>query len=88
LGMPLEILKKIELILIKGYQRVFSLDHGYLGKIFPNLRACKFNPTCSEYGYEAVNRYGIFKGNFLTLKRVVKCNPWTVPGQYDPVPEK
>lgn len=86
--MPLEILKKIELILIKGYQKTLSLDHGYMGKLFPNLRACKFSPTCSEYGYEAVSKFGILRGNILAFKRFVRCNPWTQPGQYDPVPEK
>jgi len=88
LTMPLEILKRIELLTIKLYQKTLSLDHGYMGEIFPNLRACKFIPSCSEYGYEAVSSFGIFKGNFLAIKRVVKCNPWAQPGQYDPVPEK
>lgn len=84
LGIP----KSIELKLIRIYQRTLSLDHGYLGKIYPNTRACKFTPTCSEYGYESIQRFGVFKGNYLALKRVLRCNPWSTPGQYDPVPEK
>jgi putative membrane protein insertion efficiency factor len=84
----LNIPKEIELQLIRGYQRTLSLDHGTLGKIYPNHRVCKFTPTCSEYGYEVVDRYGIFKGNYLAIKRIFKCNPWAIPGQYDPVPEK
>jgi uncharacterized protein len=83
-----ELPKRFELLLIKGYQKTLSLDHGYLGKIYPNTRACKFNPTCSEYGYGAIERFGIFKGNYLAIKRVFRCNPWSEPGQYDPVPEK
>jgi len=84
----LELPKNLELLLIRLYQRTVSLDHGYLGKIYPNLRACKFIPTCSEYGYESVRRFGVFKGNYLAIRRFVRCNPWSKPGQYDPVPEK
>lgn len=81
-------MKKLELLLIKIYQKTLSLDHGILGKIFPNSSGCKFAPTCSEYGYLAVDRFGIIKGNVLLIKRVIKCNPWAKAGQYDPVPEK
>lgn len=86
--LPFEILLKLELLTIDLYKRTLSLDHGYLGKIYPNLRACKFTPTCSEYGYGVVKRFGIFKGNYLLIRRVVRCNPWSKPGQYDPIPEK
>jgi putative membrane protein insertion efficiency factor len=81
-------IKSIELKLIRIYQNTLSLDHGYMGKLKPNVRNCKFVPTCSEYGYSAVERFGIFKGNILTLKRVLRCNPWSNPKRYDPVPEK
>lgn len=84
----LNIPKKIELQLIKGYQKTLSLDHGLLGKIYINHRTCKFTPTCSEYGYEVVEKYGVLKGTYLAVKRIIKCNPWAIPGQYDPVPEK
>ncbi len=86
--MLLDIPKTLELLLIRIYQKTLSLDHGYLGKIYPNTRACKFTPTCSEYGYESVKSFGIMKGNYLALRRVLKCHPWATPGQYDPVPEK
>ncbi len=86
--MPLEILKWIELKIIRIYQNTLSLDHGLMGKIYPNLRACKFTPTCSEYGYGVIEKFGIFKGNYLALKRFLRCNPWTQAGQYDPIPEK
>jgi uncharacterized protein len=79
-------IRKIFLKIIKGYQSVFSFDHGLVGKIFPNTRYCKFTPTCSEYGYSAIEKYGIIKGSWLFLKRFVRCNPWTPTGQYDPVP--
>lgn len=81
-------MKKLELLLIRIYQKTLSLDHGWLGRQFPNLRACNYHPTCSEYGYTAVERFGILKGNVLLIKRVFRCTPWTEPGKYDPVPEK
>ncbi|MGI6423325.1 MAG: membrane protein insertion efficiency factor YidD [Candidatus Dojkabacteria bacterium] len=88
LKLLLEIPKRLELLLIRIYQKTVSLDHGYLGKLFPNWRSCKHIPTCSEYGYKAVERFGVLKGTYLTTKRVLKCNPWSKAGKYDPVPEK
>lgn len=41
---------------------------------------CRFVPSCSEYSYEAVKKYGVIKGLFLGLKRVLKCNPWSKKG--------
>jgi hypothetical protein len=79
-------MKKIILWIINIYQKTLSLDHGLLGKLFPNLRGCKFTPTCSEYTYESINKYGILKGGIMGIKRVGRCNPWSKPGQYDPVP--
>ena len=48
-------------------------------------RACRYTPTCSNYGIEAIQKYGPIKGFWLTLKRVLSCNPWGGSG-YDPVP--
>jgi putative membrane protein insertion efficiency factor len=79
-------LKRFVLFLIKIYQKTLSYDHGAMGKLYPNTRYCKFTPTCSEYGYEAINKHGVVKGGLLTIKRVVRCNPWAKAGQYDPVP--
>ena len=47
--------------------------------------SCRFQPTCSEYGYEAISRFGIIKGSALLLRRVLKCHPFN-PGGYDPIP--
>jgi hypothetical protein len=47
--------------------------------------ACRYTPTCSNYGIQALEKYGAFKGGWLTIKRVVSCNPWGGSG-YDPVP--
>ena len=47
--------------------------------------SCRFVPTCSQYGYEAISKHGFFKGGFLTAWRLLRCNPWSLGG-YDPVP--
>ena len=47
--------------------------------------ACRFNPTCSQYGAEAITRHGACKGGWLTLKRLARCHPWGGSGD-DPVP--
>ena len=49
--------------------------------------SCRYTPSCSEYSQEAVMRFGIFKGGWLAIKRIVSCHPWGKSG-YDPVPEK
>ncbi|CAL1520799.1 membrane protein insertion efficiency factor YidD [Chitinophaga sp. MM2321] len=46
---------------------------------------CRYTPTCSQYGLEAFKKYGIFKGGYLTIKRILSCHPWGGHG-YDPVP--
>ncbi|MDD5569561.1 MAG: membrane protein insertion efficiency factor YidD [Bacteroidales bacterium] len=71
-----EIPAKIAILLIKFYKYAIS---PYL------MPSCRYTPTCSEYGIEAVKKYGIFKGGYLTLKRFLSCNPWGGSG-YDPVP--
>jgi putative membrane protein insertion efficiency factor len=70
------LLAKLLIGLIKLYQVTLS---PYIG------RACRYTPTCSNYGIEAIQKHGPFKGFWLTLKRVLSCNPWGGSG-YDPVP--
>lgn len=70
--------------IIKLYQKTLSLDHGPLKHIFP-YGFCRFNPSCSQYGLEAIQKYGIFKGGYLTIKRIIRCNPFN-KGGHDPVP--
>lgn len=71
-------MKKIILLLIRFYQKYISI---FLGK------NCRFIPTCSAYTYEAIERFGVLKGGFLGIKRILKCHPWH-PGGFDPVPKK
>lgn len=77
-------MKKIMLKLIKIYQKTFSKDTGWLA-FFYSERTCRFYPTCSQYTYEAIEKFGVVKGSFLGLKRIVRCHPWN-PGGIDKVP--
>lgn len=69
--------------MIRLYQKTLSFDHGPLKFMYPH-GFCRFQPSCSEYGIQAITKYGIFKGGYLTVKRVFKCNPFN-KGGYDPV---
>ncbi|OGY45884.1 MAG: membrane protein insertion efficiency factor YidD [Candidatus Buchananbacteria bacterium RIFCSPHIGHO2_01_FULL_44_11] len=69
--------------LIRLYQKTLSFDHGFLRRFFPN-GYCRFHPTCSEYGYQAVAKYGIWRGGFKALGRVLRCNPFNAGG-HDPL---
>jgi putative membrane protein insertion efficiency factor len=80
--------KRLLLKLIVWYQENLSLDHGKRGKKYPNYRVCRFYPSCSEYSYTAIKRFGVIKGGGMSIKRIVKCNPMTPMGTYDPVPER
>lgn len=76
-----ELVKKILIaplvFLIKFYQICISPLKGG--------PTCRFTPTCSQYALEALRKYGLFKGGWLALKRIVRCHPWGGSG-YDPVP--
>jgi putative membrane protein insertion efficiency factor len=64
------------IFMIRIYQNTLSL-------ILPS--SCRFTPSCSQYGVEALKKHGALKGGWLTLKRISRCHPWGGSG-YDPVP--
>ena len=70
-------MKYLALGLIRLYQKAIS-------PLTPP--SCRFEPTCSHYGYEAINKYGFFRGGWLTIKRVGRCHPFYTGNLYDPVP--
>lgn len=68
---------------IKLYQKTLSFDHGPLKHYYPH-GFCRFHPTCSQYGVESIQKYGIIKGGLKTIWRIIRCNPWNKGGN-DPV---
>lgn len=62
---------------------VIRLYQQTLSRMMPP--SCRFEPSCSAYGYEAIHKYGAIKGGWLAVKRVARCHPFN-PGGYDPVP--
>lgn len=77
-------MKKMILSLIRFYQKTFSPDHGTLGRAVLG-GACRFEPTCSEYTYQSVQKYGSWRGLGLGLRRILRCHP-LAKGGFDPVP--
>ena len=71
------LMKKILLSLIRFYQRSIS----------PNRPpCCRFTPTCSNYAYQAITKYGALKGGWLAIRRLLRCNPFYKGDYFDPVP--
>ena len=69
-------MKQVFLFAIRGYQRAIS----------PGLPpACRYEPSCSNYWYEAIDKYGALKGSWLLVRRIARCHPLHSPG-FDPVP--
>jgi len=68
---------------IRLYQKTLSFDHGFFSFLFPN-GFCRFHPTCSEYGYAAIEKYGIWRGGGKAFWRVLRCNPFS-KGGLDPL---
>ncbi|MCB0217504.1 MAG: membrane protein insertion efficiency factor YidD [Caldilineae bacterium] len=69
-------MRRLALLLIRIYQRSIS-------RVLPST--CRFEPSCSEYGFQAIEKHGLVRGGWLTLRRIGRCHPFN-PGGYDPVP--
>lgn len=70
-------MKRLFLYLIRFYQK-------YISPAFPPC--CRYTPTCSQYAYEAISRYGALRGGWLALRRLLRCHPFHKGDFYDPVP--
>lgn len=80
-------MKALYKVLCKAIQWIFLLLIAFYQSCISPLTpaACRYTPTCSQYAKEAITKHGPFKGGWLALKRILRCNPWGGSG-YDPVP--
>ena len=69
-------IKALFILLIRVYQRLIS-------PLLPP--SCRFTPSCSHYGIEALQKHGLIRGSYLTINRIARCHPWS-KGGHDPVP--
>jgi uncharacterized protein len=70
-------MKVLLILLIKGYRL-------FISPLFPPT--CRFQPTCSMYAIQAVEKFGALRGGYLAIRRILRCHPFH-PGGYDPIPE-
>ncbi|MBT4722606.1 membrane protein insertion efficiency factor YidD [Candidatus Falkowbacteria bacterium] len=75
--------RNIVLLLIRLYQKTLSFDHGPMRHLFPQ-GFCRFHPTCSAYGYDAIKKYGVIRGGMKASWRICRCNPFNKGGN-DPL---
>ena len=78
-----QIIINVIIVIISGYQKTLSPDHGWFRSCFP-YGCCRFRPTCSEYAKMALKRHGLIKGTIITVNRLLRCHPGTTGG-WDPV---
>ena len=70
-------------ILALPFILIIKLYRSYISPLTPV--SCRYTPSCSQYGLVAFEKYGLIKGFYLTIKRILSCHPWT-KGGFDPVP--
>ena len=73
-------LKTVLLKIIRIYQKTLSPDTGWFKIYFPH-GYCRFHPHCSEYSYQAIEKYGVFKGVIKSFWRILRCNPFSKGGK-------
>ena len=73
----------VVIVVIVLYQKTISPDHGILRYVY-RTHHCRFFPSCSDYAIQSLRQYGLMRGIMLSVKRIVRCNPFCVSG-YDPV---
>ncbi|MCA9371526.1 membrane protein insertion efficiency factor YidD [Candidatus Woesebacteria bacterium] len=76
--------KRVVLVSIRLYQKTSFFHRAIFKQLFISDAACRFHPTCSEYTYQAVEKYGVLKGLWLGINRIVRCHPWSEGGE-DPI---
>ncbi len=76
--------QRIAVKILRVYQLTLSPDHSWI-RARRLMGTCRFHPTCSDYGIQAITEHGFWRGLWLTTKRVARCNPFHAPG-FDPVP--
>jgi uncharacterized protein len=69
--------------MIVVYQKTLSPDHSWVSRVI-RIRVCRYRPTCSQYTYDAIKKYGLIKGSLMGAWRILRCNPWS-HGGHDPV---
>jgi uncharacterized protein len=69
-------MKRVFLVLIRFYQK-------WISRFLPS--SCRFYPSCSEYTFQAIEKYGVLKGGWMGVRRIGRCHPFH-PGGFDPVP--
>ncbi|WP_092852804.1 membrane protein insertion efficiency factor YidD [Algibacter pectinivorans] len=72
-------------LLIAPFLFIIKVYQTFISPLTP--ATCRYNPTCSHYTKEALQKHGLFKGGWLAIKRIFSCHPWGGSG-YDPVPNK
>lgn len=78
-----KLLGKFFIKIIRLYQKTLSFDHGPLKVFYPH-GFCRFSPSCSDYGIQAIAKYGPIKGGLKSAWRIIRCNPFN-KGGYDPL---
>jgi putative membrane protein insertion efficiency factor len=68
-------ISKLEILLIKGYQKVSHPVYTMLDKVHLNYFGCRYTPSCSCYTQEAIEKHGALKGTYMGIKRILRCRP-------------